>query len=311
MLLLVAACAPRGPRQLSATQLRSRASRSISAGFDEVYDATWLALESQGWTVTAHDRRAGTLSTNVIAGEHGTGRSWEASVSQEGSAQTVTLLPHMHEHERDVTPDVYWTLEGPGGELQRWDEAFARIVALVEAWRNHPELILEKTRGELDAAGLHLLLPPTWEHFEFSVDRRSLAVQRFKRSRGLNPSVLYRIERRRPEPDLEAMVHETLERAFGGLESLAEPSEWTSRGDAWGLCGEGEVLVGPGLVAQPVRWRRWEARSPAWVVRVAVACAPEGERACDFETHQILESAADANGRLVNPGSAVPGFQSR
>ncbi len=306
---LLAGCAPRGPVALSPSQLRSHATRVVSADFDEAFDATWLALESLGFTVTAHDRRAGTLSTAVTAAANGTGRAWQAEVSLQGADSAVTLLPRLHEGDRDVTDEASWTLEGPGGERERWDAAFERIRTLLEDWRHHPELVLEKRRGDLDAAGLHLLVPAAWEHFEFSVERRSLAVQRFKRHLGVNPTAIYRIERRRPEPDVEGLLHEALGRALGA--GVIEPGDWNGGGDAWGFYGEGEVLVGPGRVAEPVRWRRWEARSPAWVVRLAMVCAPSGELACDFETHQIVESAADANGRLVNPGAAVPGFQSR
>jgi hypothetical protein len=283
----------------------------VAADFDEAFDATWLTLEAMGFEVKEHDRRGGTLATGVVAAEHGTGRGWQAEISQEGARPTVTLLPHLYEDTRDVTGEAYWTLEGPGGELEKWDALFGRIAALVEAWRVHPELKLDTGRGELDAAGLRLLVPPSWEHFDFAVDRRTLIAQRFKRISGVNPTVLYRIERRRPEPDADALLHEALQRALAKSQDVIEPGEWDARADSWGVSGTGEVLLGPGHVPEPVRWRRWEARSPQWVVRVVAVCAPEGERACDFETHQLLESAADSNGRLVNPGGAVPGFQSR
>ena len=44
-----------------------------------------------------------------------------------------------------------------------------------------------------------------------------------------------------------------------------EPETWAGGGDAWGVSGEGEVLVGPGKVAEPVRWNAHTARAN-WVM---------------------------------------------
>lgn len=297
--LAMLGCAPRGPTALSPAQLQSRASRSIPAAFDDVYDATWLTLEAAGWTVTGHDRRAGNAETNVLVAPNGIGRAWTASVSQEGATMVVTLLPRVFEGAREVTADMHWTLEGPGGEVERWDGLFAGIVGLVQTWRVHPELTLSNSRGELDAVGLRMLVP-SWQHFEFSVDRRTLVMQ----APGSLPdsTVLYRIERRRPGPDLAALVHETLERAFHAAGRVTGPADWEIVKDAWGETAEGDVLVGADLTPRPVRWRRWEAGNAAWVVRVASACAVSSP-GCDSDVRRVVESAVNT--------APVPGIRAR
>ncbi|MBS1152006.1 MAG: hypothetical protein H6Q89_3704 [Myxococcaceae bacterium] len=301
LLLGLLCCAPRGPTALTPAQLQSRASRTFPAAFDEVFDATWLTLEAAGWKVTANDRRAGTVSTDVVAAPNGTGRAWTAGVTQEGATVAVTLLPRVYEGEREVTEQMYWTLEGKGGELERWERLFAGITGLIDAWRVHPELLLSKTRGELDAVGLRLLVPG-WPHFQFSVDRRTLVMQGV--GAGLLPTLLYRIERRRPDPDLSRVVRETLEHAFHAAGRVVEP-EWEIHRDGWGEAAEGAVLLEADLTPKPVRWRRWEAGNPAWVVRVVAVCAPGGEGGldCDGEVRRVIESAVNT--------APLPGIRAR
>jgi hypothetical protein len=276
----------------------------VPAAFDEAYDATWLALETAGWPVTSFDPRAATLSTGLTEAAHGTRRGWAAMVSQEGAVPIVTLLPRVYAGEREVTQEMHWVLEGPGGEQQRWDELFARILGLVESWRHHPELSLGKARGEVEAAGLRLLLPPSWKHFEFSTDRRTLVVQRFQRRSGINPTLVYRIERLRPVPELAGILGDALERAFHSR-TLLEPAQWETSAD--GSSGEGEVQAAEGGVAQSVRWRRWEARSPAWRMWVVAVCSAAGELACDAETREVLESAGAAERWSLPSGDGFSG----
>lgn len=271
-LLLVVSCAQRGPVTLSPEQLQLRATRTISGAFDEVYDATWLTLEAAGWAVSASDRRAGTLSTAMVAADHGPGRAWSATVSQEGATVVLTLLPRIYDGAREVTADLQWILEGPGGEGERWDTLFAGATGLVEAWRVHPELRMSNSRGEVDAVGLRLLVP-SWQHFEFSTDRRSMVMQ--QSGAGGVPTLLYRVERRRPNPDLDTLISDTLEHAFHADGKITVPPQWKPVKDAWGESAEGDVQVGADLTPKRVRWIRWEAGNPAWVVRVVGACPDE------------------------------------
>lgn len=293
-------CAPRGPTALTPAQLQSRASRALAADFDEAFDAAWLTLELAGWTVTESDARAGTAGTNVVVLPSGVGRGWTLSVTQEGTTPVVTLLPRVFQGTREVTDQMHWSLEGPGGEVEQWEALFERIRGLVDSWRTIPELQLSSTRGEVDAAGLRLLVP-NWRHFEFSVDRRSLAMQ--GTGAGFAPTLHYRVERRRPQPDVEGVVVEVLERAFHAPGKIVAPPQWEVETDAWGQSGEAEVRVGAELTPRPVRWRRWEARSPAWRVWVVAAC-PVDDLDCERDVRAVIESA-------VNTGAAVPGFKTR
>ena len=291
----VAACAPRGPTVLSAQQLEARAGRPMEAPFDEAYDAAWLVLEGAGWTVVESDRQAGTLETNAVVLGSGVGRGYRVAVSVEGARPWVTLWPRVFEGEKEVTGQMHWTLEGPGGEEAKWDELFGRMGALVEAWRTHPELKLASGRGEVDAAGLRMLVPG-WKHLEFAVDRRSLVVL----GDGNVPvaTLLYRIERRTPESNPDALLREALEKSARGR--LVVTDTWTQTAPPW---AEGEVRVGKDLRPAQVRWRRWDAVSPAWVVRVVAVC-PDGAAGCEDDVGRALESA-------VNTAAAVPGFKTR
>ncbi len=268
--------------------------------FDEVYDATWLTLEAAGWAVGESDPRAGTFVTQVVVLPDGLGRGWAASVSQEGGAIRVTLLPRVYRGSADVTPDSGWLLDGPGGEVERWDALFAGIGGLISAWREAPELALSNARGELNAAGMRLLIP-NWQHFEFSLDRRTLVMQPV--GPGPASTLLYRIERRRPKPDAAALVHETLEHAFHASGRLAEPASWDIAQDAWGETAAGDVLLDSDSSPNPVRWRRWEAGNSAWVVRVAAACPAEKEPRCEGEVRRVIESAVNT--------APVPGIRAR
>lgn len=282
---------------MSPQQLQSRASRAVEAPFDEVFDAAWLVLEGAGWSVVANDRRAGTFRTNtVVLPGTGVGRAYDAAVSLEGATPMLTLLPRVFEGDRDITDQMHWTLEGPGGEQSKWDELFARVLALVEQWRTHPELKLDGGRAEIDAAGLRVLVPG-WKHYDFAVDRRTLVVQ----GDGAVPvpTVLYRIGRRVPAPDPDALLREVLEKATKGR-LVVPDTEWTQVGPAW---AEGEVRVGKDLAPAVVRWRRWEAASPAWLVQVLAVCPQDAER-CEEEVGHALESA-------VNTDAAGAGFRVR
>lgn len=278
LLLTVLACVPRGPAVLSGAQLQARASRTLAAPFDEVFDATWLSLELAGWTVTEHDARAGTLETNVLGGQ-----AWSANVGQEGTKVVVTLLPRLLDAER-----------------AQWEGLLAGISALLDAWRVHPELVLSNTRGEVDAAGLRLLVP-NWRHFEFSVDRRTLMMQGVAQA-GFVPTLLYRVERRRPRADPRELVQKALDEAFHSTARTSEPTGAVEN-DAWGQSAIETSRVGADLTERAARWREWEARTPAWRVRVAAACVAD-DAACERDVRAVVESA-------VNTGAAVPGFKTR
>ncbi len=302
-LLCCSACATRGPERLSTRELQSLGEFRTDRPYDETYDATWLALEALGFRVRDWQRVQGFLETDAVDQPDGTRRSWRADFSQAGAQLTVTLVPKILLGEQDVTAEHLF-------EPKEQDAVWAKVTPLLAAWTVHPDIAFQATRGEVDLAGLRLLLPPTWEHFDFATDRRTLAVQKTKGVKGFNPTVVYRLERTRPRPELARLVHEALEKSWGAV--VEEPTGWEEKNDVHGVSAEGEVLVGTSKSPRQAWWRRWEARSPAWVARVAVSCAPAGaELSCDAEALQVIDSAGDTNGRLVNATGAVPTFQSR
>lgn len=296
-----------GPVFVSDADLERRGSLRTTAPYDEAFDAAWLTLERLDWKVTVADRRAGTLETEARTElDSHEARGWRLDFRQDGDRLTLIARPRVFFDGVDVTQGMRWELVK---EDARWQDLFHRVQALLEAWRSHPELTLDRRRGELDAGGLKLLVPVAWTHFELSTDRRTLVVQKLRGVKdGLNPSLVYVLERRRPRPDETLVVRTAVERAFRDDGTL-NPTE-PPKSDANGVFGRGETQSGPGKVVQPVAWRRWEARSPAFVVRVASACAPEGELSCEADVRAAIESAADGTGRLVDqtPG-AVPIFE--
>ncbi len=259
----------------------------MAADFEEVFDAAWLTLEASGWKVVEHDRRAGTLVTNVVVGSSGLGRGWTAAVSQTGTTVSLTLLPRVFQNERELTQEMYWTLEGAGGEQERWDALFEPIAALTAAWKAHPELVLSTSRGEVDAVGVRLLVPG-WARFDFTTDRWTMVMR--GAAKGVTSALMYRIERRRPLADPAPVVHEVLELALHAPGKVIEPSDWETGSDAWGHRGAGEVKVGAQLTPVEVHWRRWEAGDNAWLVRVVAVC-PAGDEACDADVRRVVESA--------------------
>ena len=134
------------------------------------------------------------------------------------------------------------------------------------------------------------MLVPGWQHFDFSVDRRSLVMQ--GAGGGMVPTLMYRVERRRPVPDLAAPIDETIEHAFHAPGKVAEPADWEIVRDGWGETAEGAVQVGADLTSRPVRWRRWEAGNPSWVVRVVSVCPVEGSD-CEDDVRRVIESAVN------------------
>ena len=310
---LLVGCASRAGVQLSPEQLRSKASYRTLSAYDEAYDAAYLVLVRDGFLVSAHDRHAGTLDTDPKGDARSPHeqRAWHSEILQEGASLTVVALPRIFIDGTEVTQGQPWTLDGENGEEARWRSLFGRMQELLDAWKVHPEVELDRARGELNVGGLRLLVPPKWTHFELNTDRHSLAVQRGRQlDDAVNPSILYSIERRRPQPDEDALVRSAVDRALGTNRQM-EPKD-TPVSDAWGVHGLGEVRVGPAGLGMPVAWRRWEARSPAWVVRVASACAPEGEQSCDIDVRAVIESAADSSGRLIDTESgAIPVFKHR
>ncbi|HEY0882204.1 MAG TPA: hypothetical protein VGD87_11765, partial [Archangium sp.] len=82
-------------QRLTRADVVELAERTWDAAPGEVFDATWLTLEAQGYRVGDVDRVAGTLSAKKQ------GRKWTIDVSARGSEQRVLLTPREDEVTRE------------------------------------------------------------------------------------------------------------------------------------------------------------------------------------------------------------------
>lgn len=263
--LLSCACVPKGPRALSSTEWALQQGQPLTAPFDEVFDAAWLTLEEEGETIREHDRRAGGFETNLRRVE----------VGADGAQVVLKQTPHDR-----VFSETFET---------RW---FERVKWLTTQWRTHPELTFKSRRGEVVAAGVHLLTPPGWEHFDFSTDRRTLFVQRYKgRAPGFNDTLAFRIERRAPVPDRDRLLVNALEKAKPGSLPVALEGLDAEAADGAGEHGTAQWVVGSSRLPFDARWRRWEHVGAAWVARLAAACPAGADSPCDADAKAVIEGA--------------------
>ena len=115
--------------------------------------------------------------------------------------------------------------------------------------------------------------------------------------------MMYQVERRRPGPDPDALLQGILGKAFHAEGNVVLPTAWELAKDAWGEAGSGEVRIGADLTPRAVKWRRWVAGNPAWVVRVAAACPDDGGAGCEADVRRVIESAVNT--------APVPGTRGR
>lgn len=252
-----------GPRALTHAQLEAFAARQYDGAFDEVFDATAIALERLGYGLERLDERQGTFEAR-----RPDGRGYAVSVVTRGDAQRVVAVP--------VPERALWVLDGDEGESARWDALEAQTRALLEQWRDHPEWTYVPARELVGVLGFRARVPKEWERVDPSVSRRVLVVQRYRSRRGLNPSLVFEVARRTARGDPRPFLLSACEVALGARGRLRWP-------DAAGPPGRegGTAKVLDGTVPRTVRWHLWDQRSAAWSVRVAAVCAPQGEEACD------------------------------
>jgi len=116
-------------------------------------------------------------------------------------------------------------------------------------------------------------VPSSFERVVESVDRRVVTAQRFKAGhRGLNPTVLFEVARRRPDDSTRPLVQKAIELALGAKGRLTWPDALDARFDQTGAWGPAQVL--DGAVPRQVTWHAWEQRTPAFTIRIAAACGP-------------------------------------
>lgn len=272
-MLVVALSCVSGPRPLSPSQLESFSTRRYEGAWEEVFDAAVLSLERLGLSVAEVDQAQGTF-----VARRADGSGYAVSVQSRAGDQVVIALP---------TPErPLWLLDGPEGEVTRWDALDERIRALLAAWREFPEWQFLPARNLVAVLQFRAQLPSTWERVEPTIDRRAMLVQRFKHKRGLNPSFLFELSRRRPVLDPKVALVRAAEHAFGAKGRLTWPDDVKVTIDGRGVHGRVELL--DGTVPRAATFHLWDQRSSAWAVRVAAIC--DTKEGCEAEWTAFVES---------------------
>ncbi len=276
LLALVLSGCVAGPRPVDERTLGALSRRSYAVQFDEAYDATWLSLERLGFVVGERDRRRGTLEA-----QHPDGRTYAVEVEQRGSTMEVTAVPGPARQA--------WQLDGPLGEIARWDELGRQTRALLEAWRTWPEWSFEARRNTLTLGAFSVQVPREWARVDLEVSRRKVELQRhLPTGRGLNPTIVVEVDRRRPRHKHSPLVLEAGGRALSARTRLRLVEEVDSPLTARGYSGDVELMDPPG--SHEVRWFLWDMRTPEWTVRLGAVCAREGEEACDTDWERVTGS---------------------
>lgn len=242
---------------LSRADVTQLASRSWSAPTDEVFDATWLTLQAQGFTVTDADRLAGTFVATAR------GHTWDVDVGALGAEQRVRLMPR----EDGVTRGALVVL------LDALEEGTR---SLLRAWSELPEWKYDGRRNVLAIPGFSASPPREWEWLDFDISRRRVVAQARRARTGVNPTLLFEAERVRPEPTLEALVKKATGLTLNARQRLVYPEELASGEDATGRHGAIRVL--DGTVPVDVAWHARVTRVGPVEVQLVMVC-PRAEAA--------------------------------
>lgn len=256
-------------RLLTRAEARELAERRWDASAEEVFDATWLTLREDGWSVREVDRVAGTLAATKG------GRAWELEVSARGAEQRVAAAPRDEQVSREVLVSLDDALE-------------AGTRRLLAAWRELPEWRFDGRRNVLAVPGFSASPPRAWESLDFDVSRRHVTLQQRRARGGANPTLLVEVDRRRPEPVLGALLERAAGLALSARQRLTLPDEVPSREDAAGLHGELRVL--DGTAPRDVSWHALSAVLGATEVHWVMVCPRDEAEACADAWAEVARS---------------------
>jgi hypothetical protein len=295
---------------MSQADLKARGTRSFDGQFEDVYDAAFLSLEAFEGKMAMADRIGGVFENAKVPfpappGWDGSAfRSYAVSVYQDGSRVAVTAVPRLWAGERDVSEEPLWELHGIDGEDAHWERLFDSVDSLLHKWRDIPELSIERSRGEVVVLGVRFTAPPDWHSLELTPDRRQAVAQLNVHPTpgcpdcpgGLNPTIVFEIDRRHPAPDAPRLERVAMEHALGP--KLVEPEQWPTEETQTGRRGVGRLIAGDANKALPLTWHSWDAGELAWMVRAAAACAPDGPASCEGAWENVINGVVtDAHRR--------------
>lgn len=267
--LLLSGCV--STRPLSAEELPALGARLHEGPFGEVFDATWLSLLRQGFTVTSASPTAGTLAVARTDG-----RGYHVEVSAQGGAQRVVLVP---------------TAPLPrAAQLDEWDALEAETARLLRAWHDLPEWQWDARRNLLHVPRFALTPPREWQRIDFSVSRRRVVVQEARTAgRGRTPTLLVDLDRRQPRAHATDLLRDAMGLALSARARLTLPDELEALADGLGTHGVARVL--DGATPQTVTWFTWDAESDTWDVHLAAACPDDGAvAACEAAWLGVVQS---------------------
>jgi hypothetical protein len=251
--LLGAASCVSGPRPLSRAQLAAAAVRRHAGAFDDVVQATAVALEGLGLRLAERNEREGTLLA-----VRADGSGYQVDVRSREGEQLVIAVP--------VPDQPAWVLDGESGEFARWGALAARTDAILEAWKRPGEWSYRPDRNLALVFDAQIQLPAEWARVEPDVSRQKLIVQRFATRRGPNPTMVLSIDRRAVGGENVRELIAVARLALGGGDRLTWPDD----------SEDGVARVLDGAVVRPVEWHRLRRSSAAWTIRVIAVCPLEG-----------------------------------
>lgn len=265
-MLLLVSCA--GNSVLTRADASSLATRTWDGATDEVYDATWLTLLAQGFSVTQHDRVAGTLAVTRE------GKQFDVDVAALGTEQRVQFAPHEPIGRVELSAILDALEDGTRSMLRAWNE--------LAEWK------FDGRRNLLRVPGFVVAPPAAWEWLDFDISRRFVVVQQHRARTGLNPTLLVELDRRRPDSRLDASLKRAAGLALVARKRLVLPEELDATEDEQGLHGTVRVLDGTSPLE--VSWHAYQTVLGASDVRLVMVCPVTAERVCRAQWSDVMGS---------------------
>lgn len=267
LLLLFAACA--SSRQLTIDEAKRFGERRYDAATDEMFDATWLALEAHGANVIDGDRLAGTMVVTQAVGA-----TFDVDIAALGSEQRVVFTP------RESVGSTEWS--------ELLDDVNRRVRATIKVWHDLPEWKFDGRRNSLSVPGYSLQPPSEWAWLDFDISRRRVNVQE-KRARGVeNLTMTVELERRRTKPSMVNTLQRAVTTMLAARVKVKFPS--TVEADEDGTGSHGVWRVFNGGEARDVSWHGVEVPLGDTQVTVVMVCPLEKRAVCDGLWPKVFDS---------------------